>query len=161
VLIFALIMKLNDYPEVVVIAAIGLLARQIFINKKHLWQKLTDFSTGIIPIILSGIVYIVINQKATTFSLQNSIAIVFTLIVYFGLDYFLAYSISDMLGEDDLRNFKSVKQKVYPLLFHNHTTGSFNDSYLQHVVVVISAFITSLHRTQEKPAVRGQGDCNY
>jgi diguanylate cyclase (GGDEF)-like protein len=109
----ALLMKFSDYPEVALIAVIGLGARQLFINKQNIWLRVTDFSSNITSLILAGMVYTVINQNAELFSMQNSIALVLTVIVYYGLDFFFSFSISDMLDEDVLRRFDAVKFKVH------------------------------------------------
>lgn len=107
-------MVLYDYPVIVTIAAVALALRQIFINKQSVFYRLADFSTSVINLTLSGIIFSVVNRGAPFLSQLNIIGAILCAISFYGLEYILSSMVVGLLDEETRRSFEVIRMKVLP-----------------------------------------------
>jgi len=107
-------LAIYDYPVIVTIAAVALASRQIFINKQPTFYRLADFSTSIINLTLSGIIFSVVNRGAPFLSQLNIIGVILCAISYYGLEYILSSTVVGLLDEETRRSFEVIRMKVLP-----------------------------------------------
>ena len=108
---FAMLIK-YDFPIVVAIAAIALAARQLFVNKQPAFYRLGDFSTSLINITLSGIIFSVISHGSPFLSRANIIGMIAGGVAYYGFDYVLSTTVTGLLNEEVKRGFDTVRSKI-------------------------------------------------
>jgi len=108
---FALLIK-YDFPIVVTIAAISLAAREIFVNRQPVFYRLGDFSTSLINITLSGIIFSVVNRGSPFLSQMNIVGMIAGGVAYYGLDYMLSTTVVSLLDEETKEGFDIVRSKI-------------------------------------------------
>lgn len=108
---FALMVKYN-FPAVVAIAALALAAREIFVNRQPVFYRLADFSSSLIAIAVSGIVFSVADQGAPFLSRFNLVGMLAGAVSYYGMDYLLSSTVVGLLDEETRNDFHVVRSKV-------------------------------------------------
>jgi diguanylate cyclase (GGDEF)-like protein len=108
---FGLMIKFG-FPIAVAIAAVALAARQIFINKQVIYYRLADFSTSLINIAMSGIIFSVVNGGASFLSQRNIIAMIIGGAAYYGFDYLFAVTVTGLLDDETRRSYHVIRGKV-------------------------------------------------
>ncbi|MCE1248767.1 MAG: diguanylate cyclase [Firmicutes bacterium] len=100
------------FPMAVAIAAIALAARELFINRQNIFYRLADFSTSLINIALSGIIFSVVSSGAGFLSQKNIIAMIIGGAAYYGLDYMFATTVTGLLDDETRRSYNVIRGKV-------------------------------------------------
>ncbi len=94
-----------DFSLAVAVAGVGLILKQLIINRDRFFSRLADFSTNIIAICSSGVVYSVLNADSDFLSLNNIIALTAASLLYLAIDYFLRYTTSSLLDAEEQNSF--------------------------------------------------------